>query len=74
MGRGAPHEEDDMTTTPTPVTTVPSRVVEHPDRAWTIYEFANPTDAADFVAAHPECAMPCWQRFETINGALMQVR
>lgn len=59
---------------PTPVTDVPARLVEAPARGWTIYSFESPQAAADFVARHPECAMPCWQRFEVREGVLMQVR
>lgn len=57
-----------------PVTKVPSRIAENPNSGWTVYEFATPAEAADFIAAYPQCAMPCWKRFETIGGALMQVR
>ena len=58
----------------TPVTQVPARIVENPASGWTVYEFATPEKAAEFVAGYPECAMPCWKRFETVNGALMLVR
>jgi hypothetical protein len=60
--------------TPTPVTKVPARIADNPTSGWTVYEFKTPADAAAFVATYPECAMPCWKRFETINGDLMQVR
>lgn len=58
----------------TPVTKVPARIAENPTSGWTVYEFKTATEAAEFVAGYPECAMPCWKRFETVNGALMQVR
>jgi hypothetical protein len=57
-----------------PVTQVPARIATNPASGWTVYEFATPEKAAEFVAGYPECAMPCWKRFETIGGALMQVR
>jgi hypothetical protein len=59
---------------PTPVTKVPARIAENPSSGWTVYSFETPEAAAVFVAGYPECEMPCWERFETIGGALMQVR
>lgn len=59
---------------PTPVTKVPARIASNPASGWTVYEFATPEKAAEFVAGYPECAMPCWKRFETLDGRLMQVR
>jgi hypothetical protein len=59
---------------PKPVTSVPARIAGNPNSGWTVYEFKTAEDAAGFVAGYPECAMPCWKRFETIDGALMQVR
>jgi len=59
---------------PTPVTKVPSRIANNPASGWTVYEFSTAEDAALFVAQYPQCAMPCWKRFEVQGGALMQVR
>lgn len=60
--------------TPKPMTQIPARIVENPASGWTVYEFTTPEKAAEFVASHPECAVPCWKRFEAVNGALMLVR
>lgn len=44
------------------------------DAGWTVYQFADAREAARFVEANRASAMPCWQRFEIINGELIQVR
>ena len=41
------------------------------DAGWTVREFATARDAARFVAAYPEAAMPCWQRFSVVAGELV---
>lgn len=56
-------------------TTGKGNIVPGRDNAgWTVYGFKNAFEAANFVAAYPHAAMPCWKRFETINGELIQVR
>lgn len=34
------------------------------DAGWTLVECRTAERAADFVAAYPQAAMPCWKRFE----------
>ncbi len=36
----------------------------HGDAGWTVVECRTAERAADFVAAYPQAAMPCWRRFE----------
>ncbi len=38
---------------------------------WTMGEFPTAQAAARFVKAHPEAAMPCWQRFSVVGGELV---
>ena len=39
----------------------------HGDAGWTVFECRTPERAADFVAAYPQAAMPCWRRFEVLS-------
>ena len=57
-----------------PVLAVPARIASNPASGWTVYEFKSAREAAEFITGYPECAMPCWKRFEVISGDLMQVR
>ncbi len=41
---------------------------------WTLFEFQTATEAAAFVAANPASAMPCWRRFDTVDGELFLSR
>ena len=50
-----------------PLTQIPARIVGNPASGWTVYEFASPENAAEFVVAHPECAVPAWKRMETMG-------
>jgi hypothetical protein len=63
-----------MNTTTKTVSKVPSRTEPFGGIGWTVYEFANAREAADFVRSYPQAAMPCWKRFEVIDGDLIQVR
>jgi hypothetical protein len=57
------------------VTKVPGRCEPvSGDNGWTVYEFATAVEAADFVRAYPQAAMPCWKRWEIVDGQLTQVR
>lgn len=40
---------------------------------WTVVSMST-EDAANFVRANPSAAMPCWKRFDVIEGCLVQVR
>lgn len=40
---------------------------------WTVATFTA-RDAAVFVLANPQAAMPCWRRFDIVNGELIQTR
>ena len=57
-----------------PVTKVPSRLEPLGKSGWTVFEFASANDAAAFVKAYPECRMPCWARFDVVEGALLLAR
>jgi len=57
-----------------PVTQVPSRIAGNPQSGWTVYSFQTAMEAAAFVQQYPECAMPCWKRFDVVNGELLQTR
>jgi hypothetical protein len=67
--------------TPTPVDTLPTylgwngreKVPGRGEAGWTVYKFENAREAAWFFQSHQHCAMPCWKRFEVIDGELMQV-
>jgi hypothetical protein len=52
---------------------LPYRLEPFGHTGWTVSEMSA-EDAARFVARHPNAAMPCWRRFDTIDGELVQVR
>lgn len=41
---------------------------------WTVGHFTDARAAARFVQAHPTAAMPCWRRFDVVDGELRSVR
>lgn len=41
---------------------------------WSVASFKSSEDAARFVQNYPNAAMPCWRRFEVIEGKLIIVR
>lgn len=61
-------------TTTKPKFELPARLEPFGGIGWTICEFADARAAAAFVVAHPSAAMPCWRRFDIVDGALMVVR
>jgi hypothetical protein len=56
------------------VTQVPARTEPFGGIGWTVYTFIDAREAARWVAAFPQAAMPCWKRFETVNGELLRAR
>jgi len=56
------------------VTAVPARTEPFGGIGWTVYEFANATEAAAWVRLYPQAAMPCWKRWDVIDGELLEVR
>jgi hypothetical protein len=54
-----------------PQTAVPHRMEPFGAVGWTVSMFPTAHDAAAFVLAHPQAAMPCWKRVDIINGALV---
>jgi len=56
------------------VTTIPHRLEPFGRAGWTVVGFADSRAAAAWYAAHRNAAMPCWKRWEVIDGCLMQVR
>lgn len=59
---------------PTPVTAVPCRLEPFGSTGWTVYTFANAHEAAAFVLRFGAASMPCWRRWEIVEGALCRVR
>lgn len=55
------------TASPAGVTRIPHRLEPFGIKGWTVFEAADPYEAAQFVMGHPDAAMPCWLRFRTIN-------
>lgn len=55
-------------------TQVPHRMEPFGDTGWTVTTFATAQEAADFVQANPRAAMPCWRRFDEVNGELVLAR
>lgn len=56
------------------VTRVPARLEPFGKIGWTVFDCRTPEAAAHFVARNPDAAMPCWRRWDTIDGQLLQVR
>lgn len=56
------------------VTEVPGLVDATGRSGWTVYSFANGADAARFVSDFASLAMPCWKRFDVIDGVLTLAR
>lgn len=56
------------------VTQVPARLEPFGGIGWTIFEFSSAHEAAEWVSRYRSAAMPCWKRFEIIDGELLQVR
>lgn len=52
---------------------LPYRLEPFGQNGWTVSEMSA-EDAASFVARYPSAAMPCWRRFDTIDGKLVQTR
>jgi hypothetical protein len=56
------------TKTPTPVTKVPFRLEPFGTTGWTVFEAVDAYEAAVFVRRNPAAAMPCWKRWEIVDG------
>lgn len=52
---------------------VPHRLEPFGEIGWTVTRMTAEA-AADFVRNHRNAAMPCWERFDVIDGRLVQVR
>ncbi|WP_411887388.1 hypothetical protein [Hydrocarboniphaga effusa] len=52
---------------------LPYRLEKFGANGWTVSRMTA-AEAARFVTAHPDAAMPCWRRFDVIDGALVLVR
>ena len=53
--------------------TLPYRLEPFGGRGYTA-SVMSAKDAAEFVTANPQAAMPCWKRFDIIGGLLIQTR
>lgn len=49
-------------------------VVGRGNAGWTMMEFSDASEAAEFFRTHQFAAMPCWRRMEVVGGELMMVR
>lgn len=56
------------------VTKVPARLEPFGQTGWTVFGFATATEAAAWVASNPRAAMPCWRRFDVVDGDLVLAR
>jgi len=49
------------------ITRVPARTEPFGGIGWTVYEFSDATEAAEWTRKHPQAEMPCWRRYTILE-------
>jgi hypothetical protein len=57
-----------------PVTSLPHRLEPWGMSGWTVRDFRDATEAAEFFQDYPQAAMPRWRRMDVVGGQLVLAR